>query len=92
VIRKAAAPSAHDVLHWQVGGPWAVREGDWKLLGQPQDTGVRPAEKLPRLFLVNLRDDPRERTNLADREPDRVTRLKALHDAWAAEVKANIEH
>jgi arylsulfatase A-like enzyme len=86
VIRKAAAPSAHDVLHWQVGGPWAVREGDWKLLGQPQDTGVRPAEKLPRLFLVNLRDDPRERTNLADREPDRVTRLKALHDAWAADI------
>jgi arylsulfatase A-like enzyme len=88
VIRSAAAPSPHGVLHWQTGNAWAVREGDWKLLGQPQDTGVVPPQKIKDLFLVNLRQDPREQTNLADREPDVVRRLQSLHDAWAEDVGA----
>ena len=42
VIASARASSPHRVVHWQVGeGPraqWAVRRGDWKLIGNPQDT------------------------------------------------------
>jgi arylsulfatase A len=81
---RAASPHADHPLHWQVGqGPnadWAVRDGDWKLLGNARDTsGGTTAERIP-LFLANLQDDPGERTNLAERHPDIVQRLRQLHE------------
>jgi arylsulfatase A-like enzyme len=72
-------------LHWQVGrGPdadWAVREGDWKLMGNARDTSrsANSPERFP-LFLANLKDDPGETTNLADQHPDIVDRLRRLHE------------
>jgi arylsulfatase A len=87
VLREPDAPEPHAgrALHWQVGhGPnadWAVREGDWKLIGNARDTGVAAAqtERIP-LFLANLKDDPGETTNLAERHPDVVARLRRLHE------------
>jgi len=93
VCRSAAAPTSHEVFHWQSGGTkdgpqWAVREGDWKLIGNPRDTSNKatlgPADKL---FLVNLADDPGELTNLAAREPARVERMVGLHEGWLAGQK-----
>ena len=80
VIRSADAPTPHDALHWQLGASWAVRSGDWKLLHDPVDTTRRtPGERIPGDFLVNLRDDPSESTNLATAHPDIVKRLTRLH-------------
>ncbi len=87
VLRDAGAPSPHAgrTLHWQVGrGPnadWAVREGDWKLIGNARDTGQTTGqpERTP-IFLANLKDDPSETTNLAEQHPDIVTRLERLHE------------
>ncbi len=87
VLRDSAVPSPHAdrALHWQVGtGPdadWAVRRGDWKLIGRTRDTtdGRRPLVLTN--FLVNLRLDPGETTNLADQHPDLVARLRQLHEA-----------
>ncbi|HUE69381.1 MAG TPA: sulfatase-like hydrolase/transferase [Pirellulaceae bacterium] len=86
VIRDAKAPSPHadHPLHWQVGtGPnadWAVRVGDWKLIGSTRDTtdGRRPVKVSN--FLANLKTDPAEMTNFADQNPEIVTRLQRLHD------------
>lgn len=79
------APSPHDVVHWHVGdGPnaqWAVRQGDWKLIGHPVDP-TAPGEALPQLFLSNLAEDISERTNYADSEPEVVQRLRQLHEDW----------
>jgi arylsulfatase A len=60
---------------------WAVRKGEWKLLGNVRDTtdGRSPGERIP-LFLANLKDDPGETTNLADEHPDLVNRLRQLHE------------
>ena len=87
VLRDANAPSPHDgaALHWQVGqGPnadWAVRDGDWKLIGNTRDTGAGDVQsKRVSLFLANLRDDPGETTDLADQHPDIVDRLRRLHE------------
>jgi arylsulfatase A-like enzyme len=85
VLREAKAPGPHadHPLHWQVGaGPnadWAVREGDWKLIGSTRDTtdGKQPVKMS--VFLANLKSDPAEKTNLADRHPDIVARLRKLH-------------
>ena len=89
VIRSAAAATPHDVLHWQVGAgktpQWAVRQGDWKLIGNVEDptTVVWNAED-KKLFLVNLATDLSEKRNLAKEHPDVLERLLKTHQGWVA--------
>ena len=89
VTKNAASP--HATFHWMTGPDknpqWAIREGDWKLLGNPKDT-VRPDSIGPQdqRYLVNLANDPSERTNLAQAHPDLVQRLEESHDKWAASL------
>ncbi len=75
-IIKDNAPSHYKVLHWQWHLQWAVREGDWKLIGGPRD----------RVELVNLADPEPERVNHAKQRPEVVKRLRGLHDAWVKQV------
>ena len=84
LINSADAPTPHDVIHWQVNNTWAVREGDWKLMGNNRDTtfGDRKVPVEP-LFLVNLADDIGETTNLAEKYPEKTAHLKKLHDDWS---------
>ena len=84
LIRSTAAlPSPHEALHWQFGSGWAVRSGDWKLLVDAIDTTKSsPGEPIKGAFLVNLRDDPSERANLAATHPEIVARLSNLHAEW----------
>lgn len=77
VIRDARAPSPHKVLHWQWQSRWAVREGEWKLIGR----GNKGAE------LVNLTGEKPERENFIEEQPEIAQRLTQLHKAWAEEVK-----
>ena len=80
VIRSADETTPHDQLHWQFDKSWAVRSGDWKLLHDAPDTTRRaPGESIPGDFLVNLRDDPSETTNVAAAHPDIVNRLTRQH-------------
>ena len=58
-------------LYWKLGSQWAVRKGDWKLIGLPRDPsgkGKLNAEK-DRLFLSNLAIDSTEMKNLAPEYP-----------------------
>jgi len=89
VIKNAKAKTPHDILHWQIGrgkNPrWAVRQGDWKLIGNPQDTSKKaPLTAKDKLFLVNLKESVSEMKNLAGKNPEITSRLKKLHDDWAA--------
>jgi len=91
-IRSADAPSPHPVFHWQTGAAknpsWAVREGNWKLLGNPRDPGNEASlGKEDRVFLVNLADDVGERKNLAGGYPEIVARLEQLHRQWLLDVQ-----
>jgi arylsulfatase A-like enzyme len=88
VINDAAAPSAHPVLHFQWAQKWAVRKGDWKLIGQQgkkpnQSKNGNPAA---RMTLHNLADDEPEVRDYAKQRPDIVERLQALHEEWSKEV------
>ncbi len=92
VIRSEKAETPHKVLHWQIGrgrNPrWAVREGNWKLLGNPQDTSNQaPITKKDRLFLVDLDKDIRERKNQAEVNPEKLKHLKKLHDDWIRSIE-----
>lgn len=95
VICSPLAASPHDVVHWQVGRgknpQWAVRAGDWKLIGNPKDTSKKaPITKADRLFLVNLSRDETEMRNLAGGHPAVVERLKREHDRWVGSVERKL--
>lgn len=64
---------------WRTTPAGAVRAGDWKLIEFFEDDHVE---------LYNLKDDPGERTNLADRLPQKRDELHALLRNWRAEVQA----
>jgi len=74
-IIEKNAPSHYKVMHWQWSTHWAVRQGDWKLIGRGRN-----------LFLGNLAEQNPERTNHAMDKPDLVRRLQMLHDQWVKEV------
>ncbi len=93
LIQDPTARSPHDVLHFQVGSyddtnsQWAVRKGNWKLIGNPRDPTLgRDRELVQSPFLVDLGQDLSEKRNLAAEFPDKVTELKALHDHWLQRV------
>jgi arylsulfatase A len=87
VIKSASAEPSHHLWHWQLGDQWAVRDGDWKLIVNANDTtDGRNVTKLKGPFLVNLSRDPSEQTDLSERHPDIVARLMELHEQWLADV------
>jgi arylsulfatase A len=90
VINSADAATAHKTFHWQSGGnQWAVREGDWKLIGNPRDTSEKAKlTKDDKLFLSNLAIDKTEMKNIASKHPEIVQRLKQAHEEWAREVSS----
>jgi arylsulfatase A-like enzyme len=65
-------------LFWCSGsneGWWAVRSGDWKLVGDKA-----------RVSLFDLSEDISEKNDLAKQMPEKVAELTELHDAWLAEM------
>lgn len=87
------APSPHESFYWQLGAgknpQWVVRRGNWKLLGNPQDTVSRkPVEHANGLFLVNLKDDLSEATNLAAERPEILKELLQLRDGYVDSLQA----
>ncbi len=80
-------------IFWQYGAPFAelrpgnpdfaspsfaVREGDWKLLINPDGSGGE---------LYDVRVDPGETKNLGSEHPERVEKLWGQIRGWAAEMK-----
>jgi arylsulfatase A-like enzyme len=77
VLKSAAAKSAYrDVLHFGWQGKWAVREGDWKLIGDGKG----------KMTLHQLSGPEPEVKDHAGEQPELVARLTRLHDAWSREV------
>jgi len=73
-----AAAFPNRTFFWRSGSYEAVRDGDWKL---------QVSQNPPHLWLFDLATDPTERTNLSQRRPDQVQRLRALlaaHDRQMA--------
>ncbi len=68
--------------HYHPGGatPYsAVRDGDWRLVHFYEDD---------RAELYDLRDDPAEQTDLAEKQPERAAKLRAQLQAWREKVGA----
>jgi arylsulfatase A-like enzyme len=93
-VRGEASGVPHDALYWRLGAQTAVRRGDWKLVrydrtvdlpGTKSDAKSDANVTQPRLY--NLARDIGESQDLATANPDRVTELQSLWDAWAAQLK-----
>lgn len=78
LIEKKDVPSKYESLHFAWGTKWAVREGDWKLIGSTRNAKVT---------LHNLADAKPELKDYAKEKPAVVERLRDLHVQWAEEVK-----
>jgi len=70
--------SEQDWLGWELWGSRAIRQGNWKLLWQQRPMGEA------RWALYDLARDPGERHDLAEQEPERVERMTALWEEYAA--------
>ncbi len=77
VIQSESSESPHGVLHWQWGNKWAVREGNWKLIGVVNNVQS----------LGNLSDPQPEKKNYLNEKPDMVKRLHVLHNEWLENVQ-----
>tara|TARA_B110000037_G_scaffold223016_1_gene301307 strand:+ start:117 stop:1484 length:1368 start_codon:yes stop_codon:yes gene_type:complete len=96
VILSKSAKSPHDTFYWQLGKgkapEWVVREGEWKLHGNPKDNSRKaPITKDDQLFLANLSMDPTEMTNLASKYPEVVKRLTALQSDYDKSIQQTLE-
>ncbi|MDO8541105.1 MAG: sulfatase-like hydrolase/transferase [Opitutaceae bacterium] len=78
-VLRGEMPAPARNLFWSAGGSevwWAIRSGDWKLVGERERVG-----------LFDLSKDVSEKDDLAAKMPDKVTELRKLHDAWLAEMQ-----
>jgi arylsulfatase A-like enzyme len=77
-ILRGEAPASPRNLFWCSGseeGWWAVRSGDWKLVGDHA-----------RVSLFDLTKDVSEKNDLSKQMPEKVAELTKLHDAWLSEI------
>lgn len=82
LLRGEAPPQPRD-LFWCSGsdeGWWALRSGDWKLVGEKGKTS-----------LFDLSKDVSEATDLSAQMPDKVAELTKLHDAWLADMATPVK-
>ncbi|MEZ6143227.1 MAG: sulfatase-like hydrolase/transferase [Zavarzinella sp.] len=91
VISDGKAPTPHANFYWQLGQgkapQWVVRQGDWKLLGNPRDTSGKGTNiPLGGRMLVNLNDDPGEKINLLEKEPEVAARLEKIRQEWLKDL------
>ena len=92
-LRKENSRSPHDALYWRSWGQMAVRQGDWKLVsytskideGEMLRSDSREQTTPHRLY--NLSMDIGETNDLASSEPEKVTELLSLWNAWNAEMR-----
>lgn len=88
----AGKPSPHDALLLNTTpSSGALRAGDWKLVvrtGTDDPDGAAPKKKDGKgtVELFNLKDDPYEKANLAEKHPERVKELQAALAAYAKQA------
>lgn len=76
-----------DVLGWEFLYGRGVRKGDWKAVFLPQYAHiVSPLLPHNQWLLYNVREDPGETTDLAERYPDKLREMLAEWDRYVRET------
>jgi arylsulfatase A-like enzyme len=78
-------PLREATIHHSINGSFAIRQGDWKLAMCPGSGGwsyPRPGrdkmDDMPPVQLFNLKNDPGEKVNLSEQNPEKVAELQKL--------------
>lgn len=78
----------HDTLVWDTGHETAVRRGKWKY--RSADSKRHADYEMVELelgeFLYDLEAGPGETVNLAEKHPDMLEELRAVHRAWRENI------
>ncbi|WKN31871.1 sulfatase [Porifericola rhodea] len=83
ILKSKEAKAVRDTFYWASGKQWLVRQGDWKLIGNPHDTSEKgPIAEGQKYFLSNLSEDVGEMKNLEDQYPDKVKKLEQMYQQW----------
>jgi arylsulfatase A len=85
VFQGASTSGRETLISHSIGGSFAIRQGPWKLClcsgsggwSDPREAEARK-KGLPPMQLYNLANDPAERENLVDDEPEKVRALLLL--------------
>ncbi|MEL6107582.1 MAG: sulfatase-like hydrolase/transferase [Planctomycetota bacterium] len=91
VLKEDDASSPHDHFFWLLGrgknAQWAVRRGQWKLLGNVRDTSDRQRTVKPdKLFLADVKNDVGESDNVAQAHGEIVAELRAIMERHVASI------
>lgn len=101
VTSAGSSPAfGHRRLFWQYGDSVSMRDGHWKLVlnggkapqkkkSYPQIDWDRPDDGRSSVALFDLSNDPGERTNFANAQPDRVQSMTQAIRAWQRHVNTN---
>ena len=87
-------PLREATVHHSIGGRFAIRQGNWKLILWPGSGGwsyphtPEDLQGLPPMQLYNLADDPAEEKNLVSAYPPRVAKLRALLTRYVEEGRS----
>ncbi len=82
---KAKLPP-HEALFWRNQARWAIRMGDWKLVHSPGVVAGKADVTQGELY--NLATDLGEKTNVAEKHPEKVKELAKQWSDWNATLKA----
>ena len=66
---------------------FALHQGPWKLV-HPSGFGKENFEGKPDLQLYHLMDDPKQQSNLAEKNPGKLAELKKAYDKWFDDVSS----
>lgn len=76
----------HDEFHWAWQNQWAVRVGDWKLIGRGS-WNLKPGQKIPSgTHLGKISGEAPEKKNYASEKKQLLKELKDAHDRWSEMV------
>ena len=94
-VKTGAPPITKDrPFFWEFRDRWAVRQGRWKLVRNPDATPLKSSSQIltsgdsaadqPALF--DLQSDPAEQHNVARENPEVLERLARLFEQWREEM------
>ncbi len=72
-LKNESPGKPHETLYWRMRNKTALRQGDWKIVGNPDR-----AQASPDFELYNLREDLAESKNLAATHPEKLQELMII--------------
>jgi arylsulfatase A-like enzyme len=86
MLRGKGNDEIHNEFHWAWQKQWAVRVGDWKLIGRGS-WDLKSGQKIPSgTHLGNVSEKDPEKKNYVSERKDLLKELKEVHDRWAKTV------